>query len=303
MPSRQHQSTPGIASRVTVPPRSPVLDAEEYIEQSHLFKMLHEQAGGQFPLQELLEQLRHEVLATTRLPMAMEYLLTEVKHSGLLGPAMHQLSHYFTPFQTYLIDQSELDTGRFAMNTALQVIAAEAKYRVDGANQAGLFLFQFELLCRNRLSYDRGLTAMSGDPIYDDAWSMWILGLRAQIGLVDFADLLFLASDDYRNKLQSAGKSTAGKGPFLFGEKEGRIAFANRGKDPLYLFNALQRHLSYPVVPKPARVNEDRDVIPQLSRRIERLEARIQLMEEERRASLDITKFYEQNKHRLQLPE
>ena len=79
--------------------RGPVLEREEYIEQAHLFQLLHEQAGGQFPIQELLEQLRHEVLATTRLPMAMDYLLTEVRHSGLLGPAMHQLSHYFTPFQ------------------------------------------------------------------------------------------------------------------------------------------------------------------------------------------------------------
>lgn len=299
MSSRQHRN----AARITRPARSPVLGIEEYIEQSHLFQLLHEQAGGEFPLQDLLEQLRHEILATTRLPIAMEYMLTEVKHSGLLGPAMHQLSHYFTPFQTFLIDQSELDTGRFMMNTALQVMAAEAKYRIGDANPAGMFLFQFELLCRNRLSYDRGLTAMSGDPIYDDAWSAWILGLRAQIGLVDFADLLFLASEDYRKKLLAAGESTEAKGPFLFGEKEGRIAFANRGKDPLYLFSALQRHLGYPAVPKPTLVDENRDIIPQMARRIERLEARIQLMEEERRETLDITKFYEQNKHRLNLPE
>ena len=283
--------------------RGPVLDREEYIEQAHLFELLHEQAGGHFPIQELLDQLRHEALATTRLAMAMEYMLTEVKHSGLLGPAMHQLAHYFTPFQTYLIDQSELDTGRFMMNTAFKVMEAEAKYRVDGATPAGMFFFQFEVLCRNRLSYDRGLTAMSGDPTYDDRWSQWILGLRAQIGLVDFADLVFLVSEDYRKKLEAAGKSSQEKGPFLFGEKEGRIALANRRKDPLYLFSALQRHLGYPAVPRPTPVDESQEIIPQMARRIERLEARIQLMEEERRASLDITKFYEQNKHRLKLPD
>jgi len=299
MPARKQRSTTSNSATG----RGPVLDHEEYIEQSHLFELLHEQAGGDFPIQDLLEQLRHEVLATTRLPMAMEYLLTEVKHSGLLGPAMHQLAHYFTSFQAYLIDQSELDTGRFMMNTALKVMAAEAKYRVDGASPAGMFFFQFEVLCRNRLSYDRGLTAMSGDSIYDERWSKWILGLRAQIGLVDFADLVFLVSEDYRNKLQAAGKSTDDKGPFLFGEKEGRIALANRRKDPLYLFSALQRHLGYPKVPKPEAADESQDLIPQMARRIERLEARIQLMEEERRASLDITKFYEQNKHRLKLPE
>ncbi|WP_147871802.1 hypothetical protein [Stieleria maiorica] len=280
-----------------------MLDREEYIEQAHLFELLHEQAGGQFPIQDLLEQLRHEVLATTRLPMAMEYMLTEVRHSGLLGPAMRQLAHYFTPFQTYLIDQSELDTGRFMMNTAFQIMRAEAEYRVETATPAGMFFYQFEVLCRNRLSYDRGLTAMSGDPIFDDRWSRWILGLRAQIGLVDFADLVFLVSEDYRKKLSAAGKPTEDKGPFLFGEKEGRIALANRRKDPLYLFSALQRHLGYPAVPKPEPAETTQELIPQMARRIERLEARIQLMEEERRASLDITKFYEQNKHRLNLPE
>ena len=297
MPARNHSAAP------ISPVRGPTLDREEYVEQAHLFELLHEQAGGQFPIQELLEQLRHEVLATTRLPMAMGYLLTEVKHSGLLGPAMHQLAHYFTPFQTYLIDQAELDTGRFMMNTAFKVMEAEAQYRVEGASPAGMFFFQFEVLCRNRLSYDRGLTAISADPVYDNEWTRWILGLRAEIGLVDFADLVFLVSEDYRNKLVAAKKPTEGKGPFLFGEKEGRIAFANRRKDPLYLFSALQRHLGYPAVPKPKPIDENQDIIPQMARRIERLEARIQLMEEERRASLDITKFYEQNKHRLQLPE
>lgn len=291
------------AKQSTTPSRAPALDREEYIEQAHLFELLHEQAGGQFPIQELLDQLRHEVLATTRLPMAMEYMLTEVRHSGLLGPAMHQLAHYFTPFQTYLIDQSELDTGRFMMNTAFKVLEAEAKYRVEGASKAGMFFYQFEVLCRNRLSYDRGLTAMSGDPTYDDCWSRWILDLRAQIGLVDFADLVFLVSGEYRRKLEAAGKSSDGKGPFLFGEKEGRIALANRRKDPLYFFSALQRHLGYPKVPRLAPTDERNELIPQMARRIERLEARIQLMEEERRASLDITKFYEQNKHRLKMPE
>lgn len=299
MPQRKHRYT----SRLATPTRGPLLEREEYVEQAHLFELLHEQAGGQFPIQELLEQLRHEVLATTRLPLAMEYLLTEVKHSGLLGPAMHQLAHYFTPFQTYLIDQSEADTGRFMMNTAFKIMEAEAKYRLGDAQPAGMFFFQFEVLCRNRLSYDRGLSAISGDPLYDDAWSRWILGLRAEIGLVDIADLIFIASTHYRDKLLAAKQSVEGKGPFLFGDKAGRIALANRRKDPLYLFSALQRHLGYPPVPRPKAVDREHEIIPQMARRIERLEARIQLMEEERRASLDITKFYEQNKHRLKLPE
>jgi hypothetical protein len=116
--------------------------------------------------------------------------------------------------------------------------------------------------------------------------------LRAQVGLVDLADLLFLASEEYQERLKAAGESLEGKGPFLFGRKEGRIALGNRRKEPLFLFAALQRHLGYPAVPRPRRRDETKEVIPQLMRRMERLESRIKLMEEERRASLDITKFY-----------
>lgn len=273
--------------------RGQVLEREEYIEQAHLFELLFEQGGGAFPIQELLQQLRDEVLATTRLVMAIDYLLTEIKHSGLIGPAMHQLSHYFTPFQTYLIDQSESDTGRFLMSTAFQVLQSEAKYRLQDCSPVGLFLYQFEVLCRNRLTYDQGLTAISGDPLYDNQWSQWILGLRAQIGLVDFADLLFLSSEYYRDQLLASKQSIEGKGPFLLDAKTGRIAFANRRKDPMFLFGALQRHMGYPAVPKPKPVDDSKEVLSRMSRRIERLESRIQLMEEERRATLDITKFYE----------
>ena len=90
-----------------------------------------------------------------------------------------------------------------------------------------------------------------------------------------------------------ADQDVSQKGPFLFGEKEGRIALANRRKDPVYLFGAMQRHLGYPPVPRPVRVTEDRDTIPQLLRRIERLESRLKLMEQEQKQELDISKFYE----------
>ena len=205
---------------------------------------------------------------------------------------MIKLSHYFTSFQAYLVSEAEQETGRFAMETALSILEAEAKYRIDAATPEGLFFYQFEVLCRNRLNYDKGLTMISNDPIFGTDWSKWILMLRAQIGLVDFADLLFLASDEYRQRLIEAGESVEGKGPFLFGRKEGRIALGNRQKEPLFLFSAMQRHLGYPAVPRPTPQDENPDLIPQLMRRMERLESRIKLMEEERRTGLDITKFY-----------
>lgn len=269
------------------------LERSEYVEQAYLYQLLRERTAEEMPMQDLLEQIRFELLTTTNLPMAVEYLLTELKHSGQMSPAMYKLSHYFTPIQSYLVQQAEQETGRFAMETALQALEAEAKYRVQGATPAGLFFFHFEVLCRNRLNYDKGLTAMSGDPMFDTDWAKWILMLRAQIGLVDLADLLFLASEEYHARLVDAGEPLEGKGPFLFGRKEGRIALGNRLKEPLFLFNAMQRHLDYPEVPKPTPIDEDVDAIPQLMRRVERLESRIKLLEEERRGGIDITQFYE----------
>ena len=285
--------------------RSPQLPREEYIEQAHLYKLLRERTGEQVPIQELLEQIHLELLATTKLPMAIDYLLCEVKHSGLMAPAMLRMPHYFSSFQTYLIQQSEEETGRFMTATAFEVLEADAKYRLEGATASGMFFFQFEVLCRNRLNYDKGLWAMSNDPLYDEPMSKWVLYLRAQVGLVELADLLFLASEHYRSRLVAAGESPAGKGPFLFGEKEGRIAFANRHKDPLYLFSAMQRHLGYPAVPRPKPPDRNQDLIPLIMRRIERLEARIKLIDQEQRASVDITRFYERNKDKpdFQLPE
>ena len=146
------------------------------------------------------------------------------------------MPHYFTPFQAFLIHQAEQEAGRFTIQTALQVLEAEANYRLKDCTAAGLFFYQFEVLCRNRLHYDRGLTAISSDPIFTKEWAKWILQFRAQIGLVEIADLLFLASEEYSQRLVAAGQSLEGKGPFLFGRKEGRIAFGNRRKEPLFLF-------------------------------------------------------------------
>ena len=185
------------------------------------------------------------------------------------------------------------------------MLEADAKYRTEGVTPQGMFFFQFEVLCRNRLSYDRGLTAISNDPIYNSDWAKWILELRAQIGLVDFADLLFLKSEEYKKRLIDAGESINAKGPWLFGEKEGRIAIANRKKEPLYLFGAMQRHLGYPSVPRPEKRNDELELIPQMARRIERLEARLKIMEDENRGGMDITRFYEKNKSKreFKLPD
>jgi hypothetical protein len=275
-----------------------MLPAEEYIEQAYLFRILAERVEEQLPMQELLEQTRFELLATTKLPMAVDFLLTELKHSGIMGTAMKRLAHYFTPFQSYLIDEAESDSSRFDIRNALLIMQAEADLRAKLENRQGLFFFQFEALCRNRLRYDPGLTAMSEDPFYDQAWRDWLLILRRQIGFVEIAELIYVRSEEYFQRRKTDVGMEEPEAPLLFGRKEGRIALANHRKDPLYLFAAMQRHLGYPPVPRPRPVENSEEQLPALMRRVERLESRIKFIEEEQRQGIDLSKFYQSPNNR-----
>jgi hypothetical protein len=68
---------------------------------------------------------------------------------------------------------------------------------------------------------------------------------------------------------------------------------ANRRKDPLFLFAAFQRQLNYPTVPRLKRIDENINIVPQLKKRIERLETRLKFLEEEqRKGAVDLSKFY-----------
>ncbi len=270
----------------------PRLDHEEYVEQAHLFRALGERLPENMPLQDLLLQLREEILATTKLPIALEFLLGELKHSGVIGGAMAKLPHYFTSFQTYVIQEAENERGRFDMRVAIELLRCEAEYLTREPTRQGMFMYQFECLCRNRLRYERGLDAMADDPIYDGDWREWIQTVRRQIGIVDIADMVYVRSQHYVNRRALRKGAEKPEKPVLFGEKEGRIALANRRKDPLYLFAALQRHLQYPKVPRPKPVDETQQLIPQLQRRVDRLETRLKLLEDEQREGIDLTRFY-----------
>lgn len=272
------------------------LEREEYIEQAYFFRTLAERMAQGISVQELLIALREEVLSTTRLPLAVDFLAAELKFHGVFGTAMAKLAHYFTPFQTFLVKSSEDERSRFDFGTALEVLAREAKYRAEGGTTQGIFLYQFETLCRNRLGYDAGLEAMSRDPIFDEGWRAWIGVVRRQIGLIDFADLLYVRSEHYVNQQRAQGlPSDAAQAEVLFGEKEGKIALANRRKDPLLLFSALERHLGYPTVPRPKAAPEEERLLPTLARRVDRLESRLRLLEEEQqKGGIDLSRFYGQ---------
>lgn len=263
-----------------------MLDREEYVEQAYLFRTLHERMQQDMSTQELLVAIRQELLSTTRLPLAVDFMISELHLTGGFATAMARLPHYFTPFQTYVVAEAESPDGRFDFRIALEILVREAEYRAAGSSTQGVFLYQFETICRNRLGYDRGLEAVAGDAGFDDDWREWILTVRRQIGLIDLADMIYVRSELYRKTRGSAEK------PILFGEKEGKIALANRRKDPLYLFSALERHLGYPSVPRPKPEDTQRQILPLLQRKLERMETRIKLLEEEVRGGINLARFY-----------
>jgi hypothetical protein len=270
-----------------------MLDREEYIEQAYFFKSLGERLPQNQPLQELLSSIKDEVLATTKLPLALDFMLAELKHTGNIHSAMARLPHYFTPYQTYLVEAAEDDRSRFDMRVAVEVLRFEAWYKGNGASVQGLFFYQFEVLSRNRLRYDRGLTALAKDSAYNADWKEFIRNTQMQLGLLELADLVYVRGEEYQRRRQQGVESdTTPELSVLFGEKEGRIALANRHKEPLFLFQALQRQLGYPSVPRPTPPDTTPELIPQLLRRLERLEVRLKLIEEEQQGGIDITKFY-----------
>jgi hypothetical protein len=264
------------------------LDREEYVEQAYFFRTLRERMLQAMSTQELLVAVRQEILSTTKLPYALDFMAAELRATGGFATAMARLPHYFAPFQAFVIGEAEKAEGRFDFRVALEILEREAQYRASGASRQGIFLFQFEALCRNRLGYDRGLEAVAADPVYNEAWREWILIVRRQIGLVDFADMIYVRSEYYRQQTGETDK------PVLFGEREGKIAMANRRKDPLLLFSALARHLGYPSVPRPPREQEanQHQLLQQLQRRADRLETRIKLLEEELRGGINLSRFY-----------
>ncbi|MCH2113335.1 MAG: hypothetical protein MK171_00255 [Pirellulales bacterium] len=285
------------------------LPREEYVEQLHFFTVLGEGLRKNSPAQDVLASVREEVLATTKLPMAVDFLLAELRHQGMFSLGMQRLTHYFTPFQCYVMREAESDHGRFDLRIGLQILGREAQYRMDQAiSRTGLFLYQFEALCRNRLGYDDGLKAMAADPSYDLPWREWILTVRRQIGIIELADMIYVRSDFYHERSGKARAAAPGppihpnqdrleaESQVLFDRQEGRIAWANRQKDPLLLFSALHRQLGYPQVPRTQQAAPEERLLPVLARRVEQLEARLKLVEEEQRGGIQLEQFYGANR-------
>jgi hypothetical protein len=268
-----------------------LLDREEYIEQAYFFRVFRERLASERVAQDILERIHEEILSTTRLPYAIQFLATELKHTGLLSSGFARLPHYFTPFQAFVLRQTEQEPVRISIETALLVLEREAEYRSAKPTAPGLFIYQFEVLCRNRLGYDAGLTGMAGDPFYDSEWRAYLELVRRQVGAVDFADLVYLRSELYVAEQRRQDPDYQPPCPALFGAKEGKIAKANRGHDPLYLFAALQRQLGYPEVPRPKPRDDLSAKLTALQSKLHEMEMRLKLVESELRGQVDLSQF------------
>jgi hypothetical protein len=141
------------------------------------------------------------------------------------------------------------------------------------------------------LGYNDGLSAMRADPFYPPVWHEFLETVRQQVGEVDFAEMVYLRSELY---VSDRRRHEPGYEPPLapvFGAKEGRIAGANRGKDPLYLFAALQRQLNYPEVPRPRPRDDLSAKLETIQARLRELDARLKLVEGELRGQIDLSQF------------
>ncbi|MEM8679876.1 MAG: hypothetical protein AAGF97_11030, partial [Planctomycetota bacterium] len=63
------------------------MQREEYVEQAFFFNALRERLDLQLPMQDVLAGLREEVLATTKLPLAIQFLRDELMHTGMISNA------------------------------------------------------------------------------------------------------------------------------------------------------------------------------------------------------------------------
>jgi hypothetical protein len=272
-------------------------DREEYVEQAYFFRVLRERIEDGTPIQEILSGVREEILATTKLPMAIDFLIGELQHQGRLGDGMKRLPHYFAPFQTYIVTKAEDDRARLDFQIALRIIEREAEFRAsDELSAPALFIYQFECLARNRLGYEQGMQAIASDPYYPEQWKAWINRIRMDLGTVDFASMVYRQSQQFVIDLQRRREEAQiPESHILFDAQAGRIARANQGKDPLYLFAALQRQLGYPTVPRQVAAPAAPPFSPQAELRFQRIEARLALLEQEQKGGIDLTKFYKKN--------
>ncbi|MBL8797911.1 MAG: hypothetical protein JNM56_28695, partial [Planctomycetia bacterium] len=112
-----------------------------------------------------------------------------------------------------------------------------------------------------------------------------------QGGTIELAEMIYLHSASWISEQRRRDVDYEPNHVPLFGDKEGRIAQANRQRDPLYLFAALQRQLGYPEAPRPKPRDDLAAKFEALQVKLREWEARIKLLEGEMRGQVDWSQF------------
>ena len=176
-----------------------VLDRDEYVEQAYFFRVFRERLADNLPAQDILTRVHEELLSSTRLPYAVQFLVAELKHSGLLANGFCEtaaLLHSVPGVRRS--GRPRTRRSGFRCRRPCSSWNARRSSRPRSPTKPGLFIYQFETIARNRLGYLDGTAAVAADPIYDADWRAFIGGLPRQVGDIDFADLVYLRSELYR---------------------------------------------------------------------------------------------------------
>ncbi len=271
-----------------------MLDREEYIEQAHFFRTLKSRIEEGIPTQDLLSSVQEEILATTKLPMALDFMAGELKMQGVFGTAMAKLPHYFTAFQSFVVGEAERVQGQFDLRLAAGNPGSRSQLSSRGSYSAGLV----SVSIRVDRPQSPGLRRRSDR---DGAGS----DLRRRLARMDLdrpaaSRLGRHCRPDLRSQRPPPGTARAtgesgrrpAAGGFVPDHARDVSRLANRRKDPFLLFAALHRQLGYPEVPRRQPIDQTPEIIPGLLRRVERMETRLKLLEEEQRGGIDISRFY-----------
>ena len=132
---------------------------------------------------------------------------------------------------------------------------------------------------------------MANDPLYTPDWKKFLENLIRQLGAFDLPDIVYMRSEALVEDQTRLNRDYVSPLPPLFGVKEGKIAYASRGRDPIYFFSALQRQLRYPEVPRSVARDAAASKLEMVSTKIREMEARIKLLEGEVKGQVDLSQF------------
>ena len=230
----------------------PVLEREEYIEQVYFFRAVRERLVDGLPSQEILAQIGEELTVNNQ--AAHRRLLSACRNEGNRrhGARHGRIAHYFTPFQAHVVSQAENESSRFPMEQALLVLEHEAKFKAEQPAWHRALRVSIRGARANRLGYNKGLAAMAADPLYTEDWQDYILTLRTRLGDVDFADLIFVRSEQFvQERRRNPNPEFQPKFPVLFGAKGGKSPGPTAAAIPCISLQPFSARLGYPEVPHP----------------------------------------------------